>query len=57
MEIVWWNPDKIACKGVSIIKTGRVETESSVYLFYRNASGQGTLGPEFELRINRKQAA
>lgn len=57
MKIVWRNPNRLAFKGVSIVKIGRLETEDGVQLLYRSASGAGIFGTEFELRVNRKQAA
>ncbi len=57
MKIIWRNPNKIDSKGVSLVKTGRLETEDQLQLFYRSSLGSGILGTDFELRVNRKHAA
>jgi len=57
MKIVWRNPNKIASSSVSIVKTGRLETENRVQLFYCSASGPGIFGTQFEVWVNRKNAA
>jgi len=57
MKIVWRNPNQVVSQGVCLVKTGRLETENEVQLFYRSAAGEGLLGTQFELRVNRKHAA
>ncbi len=57
MKIVWRNPNKQASRAVSVVKTGRLEMEHQVQLFYRSAWGPGIFGTEFEVRVNRKSAA
>ncbi len=54
MKIVWWNPNKIASRGVSLVKTGWLEMEDQVQFFYRSASGPGIFGTVLELLVNRK---
>jgi hypothetical protein len=53
MKIVWRNPNGVTRETVSIVNTGRVETEGLVQLFYRYSSGLGVLVTDFELLVNR----
>jgi hypothetical protein len=55
MEIVWRNPNRMAPKRISVVKTGRVEAEDSVQLFYSCSSGLGVLRTDFELLVNRSR--
>lgn len=53
MKIVWRNPNRIATKKTSIVRTGRVDAANLVQLFYRSSSGLGILGTHYELLVNR----
>ena len=57
MRIIWRNPNKINPIKRSIIKTGYVEAPGGMYLFYRSALGEGILGTEFEVWMNRSRAS